>query len=532
MSLSRPLRTLSASLLAVAGSSSLLAQTQLAEFAAPQVLHNGQFGGRLALDGDHLAVGSVQADLVGTDSGAVWIFERVGTDWSFVQVLSPPGLGPGDRLGSVALSGDTLVLGAFGAGVGGEVYVYERVGGAWGLLQVLTSATAGVGGAFGADLALQGDTLVVGSQVEAYGGSTAAGVVHVFERVGGAFVHAQRLGSSAPSNAEFLGVSVAVDGDVIAAGANFGATATGRAGSVTVFERIGGAWAEAARLDSSDGEDQQNFGVSVSLRDGLLLAGARFDGPGRAGAGYLFERGPQGWAEAAKLVPAGAASHDAFGFATELGDGRALLGGESGDSVVGFERVAGQWIQTLAFGADGLPDGSRFGASLALDGGRVLVGAPAADPGCAACNSGGAYLFELSGYGFEFCQASPNSTGQGARLEALGSLAPAAGGLTLCVSGCPPNVPGMFVASSTPARIPFADGTLCLSPFAPGLVRLGDPTFTDLGGTAQHDVDPGMLAGPSLAGARWYFQHWFRDTDAGATGSNLSGGLGVTFRTQ
>ena len=90
-----------------------------------------RFGYSVALSGDTLVVGANREDsgTTGTanagttastnnnltDSGAVYVFTRSGTTWSQQAYLKASNAGGGDRFGSsVALSGDTLVVGADG----------------------------------------------------------------------------------------------------------------------------------------------------------------------------------------------------------------------------------------------------------------------------------------------------------------------------------------------------------------------------------------------------------------------------------
>jgi hypothetical protein len=85
-----------------------------------------QFGVSVALSGDTLAVGARvedsaaqgvadnQDDNGASDSGAVYVFRRTGTAWQQEVHLKASNTGAGDQFGhSVALSGDTLVVGAY-----------------------------------------------------------------------------------------------------------------------------------------------------------------------------------------------------------------------------------------------------------------------------------------------------------------------------------------------------------------------------------------------------------------------------------
>ena len=118
------------------------------------------FGGSIALSGDTLAVGVIREDSLDggkNDVGAVYIFTRTGTGWSQQARIHASNADTSDWFGNaVALSGDTLVVGASNegsnaAGVNpsttstggadpqadntasnsGAVYVFTRSGSTW-----------------------------------------------------------------------------------------------------------------------------------------------------------------------------------------------------------------------------------------------------------------------------------------------------------------------------------------------------------------------------------------------------------------
>jgi len=111
-------------------------------------------------------------------------------DWLSIQgqiaggpYLKASNTGADDQFGySMALSGDTLVVGAYledsnATGVGGEqgnnsasesgaAYVFVRSGGLWSQQAYLKASNTGMGDGFGLSVALSGDTLVVGANFE------------------------------------------------------------------------------------------------------------------------------------------------------------------------------------------------------------------------------------------------------------------------------------------------------------------------------------------------------------------------------
>jgi hypothetical protein len=144
----------------------------------------------VAVSGDIAIAGASQVFRGGT--GAVYIFERNegGTDnWGEVKKVTASDASAGHNFGSsVAVSGDTAVVGAFVDGTGGSqagaAYVFERNEGGpdnWGEVKKLIASDAQAGDRFGISVANSGDAAIAGAFFEDAGGSD-AGAAYVFER--------------------------------------------------------------------------------------------------------------------------------------------------------------------------------------------------------------------------------------------------------------------------------------------------------------------------------------------------------------
>src|SRR5262249_44564913 len=90
------------------------------------------FGMSISISGDTIAVGSQSTQSSHTDSGAVYVFSRDGSSWSLQATLVASDSAPGDGFGSVSLSGDTLLVGAWAPSqTPGAAYVFVRSGTQW-----------------------------------------------------------------------------------------------------------------------------------------------------------------------------------------------------------------------------------------------------------------------------------------------------------------------------------------------------------------------------------------------------------------
>ena len=150
-----------------------------------------RFGWSVAVSGITAVVGALWEDAGGTDAGAAYVFQRNegGPDhWGEVTKLTASDARAGGFFGfNVAVSGDTAVVGALGDDDGGSsagaAYVFQRAeGGAdnWGEVKKLTASDAQAADRFGGGVAVSGDTAVVGANGVDDGG-TDAGAAYVFE---------------------------------------------------------------------------------------------------------------------------------------------------------------------------------------------------------------------------------------------------------------------------------------------------------------------------------------------------------------
>jgi hypothetical protein len=185
-----------------------------------------QFGHSVAVDGSTIVVGAWLDDINGNlDQGSAHVFNRQGGSWVEEQKLIASDGAPGDRLGwSVAISGSTLVVGAWGDTVGansnqGSAYVFNRQEGSWVETQKLTASDGAAFDEFGWSVAISGSTIVVSSELEAIGGHSAQGFAYVFNRRGESWVETQKLTASDGAPGDRFGWSIAGSGSTFVLGA-------------------------------------------------------------------------------------------------------------------------------------------------------------------------------------------------------------------------------------------------------------------------------------------------------------------------
>lgn len=214
-----------------------------------------------------------------------------------VQYSGLPSLRPlktGDAFGStLALHGNVAVIGAPGENGGtGAVYVYKYGDLGWIEEPPLTATNAKPGGRFGASVAFDGDTIVVGAP--------SADAAYVFKPSGSGWEQTAVL-----STGTYFGAVAVVDvkgGRVVVGAPN----ANGYHGAVYVFDWNGALW-EPTKLVPADLPATYYFGTSVQLDGDSVLAGATGSCYNSCadGAVYIFQRQTSGWSELKLLSIAG-----------------------------------------------------------------------------------------------------------------------------------------------------------------------------------------------------------------------------------
>lgn len=114
----------------------------------------------------------------------------------------------------------------------------------------------------------------------------------------------------------------------------------------------------------------QGFGGGVAVSSGQILIAER-GGATSTGFVHVYEKGPDGWAPSAALAPYAAEEGSGFG-ASVVVDGDRMLIGAVGAAYV-FERNDGAWTEVAALRPVDLPEEYVFGATGAITGDLALV---------------------------------------------------------------------------------------------------------------------------------------------------------------
>ena len=186
--------------------------TEEAKLTAGDAAAVDLFGLAVAISGDTAVVGAPEDDHGGgVDAGSAYVFVRNGSSWSEQAKLTAGDASADDKFGySVAISGDTVVVGAFFSEgpAAGSAYVFVRTGTIWSEQQELIGSEADSNDLFGSRVAISGDTLVVAATADDHGtGFTEKGSAYVFVRNGSSWSEQQKLVASDAAPFDYFGHS-------------------------------------------------------------------------------------------------------------------------------------------------------------------------------------------------------------------------------------------------------------------------------------------------------------------------------------
>jgi len=211
---------------------------------------------------------------------------------------------------------------------------------------VLKASTPSAQSGFGTAVAVSGNTAVVGapSEFTAPEGEPGAGAVYVYVRNAAGWQPQIRLTASHPASTKEFGHAVALDAGTLVVGVpgddSSASGVNGRAGAEPIFVsgaayvyvRNGSNWVRQAYLKAPQPSENARFGHSVTVSGDWIAVGAPGDGgPQAIGAVYLFARSGGLWSQQARVLASHPKAQSEFGATVAL-DGTTLAVGAPGEN--------------------------------------------------------------------------------------------------------------------------------------------------------------------------------------------------------
>ncbi len=316
-------------------------------------------GTAVSVDAD-IAISGAPADDIGgdADAGSAYVYNRdsVSGNWDqAVKLTAGAEVNASDNFGAaVAIDADIILIGVpaddpNGISNAGAAYLFSRdpdeaAPDQWSQTEKLTAGgDENIGDNFGAAVALNSDTALVGAPFEDGGGAV---FVFVRDPDDNSWTRQQKLIASDASPGDEFGSSVAVFGNTAIIGApQADVTGVIAAGVVYIFTRdptrAANPWTELQKLELGDATAGDAFGSAVSLAGNMALVGA----PGvdlppdgmvmrvNAGAAYDFRRDPDTglFDLRTRLTASEAMANEAFGTSVVVACDTLIIGGPDVD---------------------------------------------------------------------------------------------------------------------------------------------------------------------------------------------------------
>lgn len=301
--------------------------------------------------------------------------------------------------------GGLLMIGAPGSryagSPSGRVFEFQRESGIWSYRDVIDAP--GVNTRFGHSVAIDGNRLVVGAPD--HGPPGRIGAAHIYRRdASGWRLEATLLAPDGVAEDRF-GWSVDIAGGTVAVGVPFRREVEDESGAVYFFRLDGSAWEFDGKVIHDTVQWRNYFGYQLGLVDDGSCVVAAFGAEESSGALMWFVRESGDWQLRQKII--GSEAHG-LGRALDVqGDVVAATGSSATleTTAVFLYQFDGTWRPLHTMTAEG---SWRLGRQIALDNGRVLVGAP--NNSLLSRRSGQAHLFhfDASGWTHEaFMMADP-----------------------------------------------------------------------------------------------------------------------------
>lgn len=197
----------------------------------------------------------------------------------------------------------------------------------------------------------------------------------------GTWEYQARMAPSDPVDNQRFGEAIVIGEETIVIGASGTAGDDGleQVGAVYVFELVDDEWMQQDRLVPDVAVETMQFGASLAFHDDVLIVGAPSTLTDNAGGAYVLARGEDGWVVQTRLpLPEEEVIDAPFGSAVAF-DGQTLVvgagsAGQEGGAVVIYQLEGDAWLQRKVVFAPEDDGYTGFGTRLALTDRTVIVG--------------------------------------------------------------------------------------------------------------------------------------------------------------
>lgn len=303
---------------------------------------NDYFGATLKANNKHLLIAAPQKSGKAIYGGSVYLYRsNDNKQWQAISELTPADLSNYALFGSsLDLQENTAIIGALGDNTNGfksgAAYVYRIEGNQTTVVQKLLPTDGQVNDEFGKSVAIVGNQILVGAWGATGNYGLRSGAVYLFNSNddNNTWTQQQKLLPTDSSPNDYFGWAIASDGNIAVIGAPRHDGRQEDAGAVYVYQKVGGEWLFWQKLQVRDAKKGAAFGSSLAIQNGRIIVGAMGDSQqGYAtGAVYVFILQEGNWVQKSKQVAKQQADIGSYGAAMALNDNKMLIGAFTSNS--------------------------------------------------------------------------------------------------------------------------------------------------------------------------------------------------------
>ena len=257
---------------------------------------------------------------------------------------------------------------------------------------------------FGSSIAIDGEYAIAGA-IKDHTNGYGTGAAYIFKKEDTTWVQQAKLLADDSYMSDRFGFEVDISGNIALVGADGQDPSGFNSGAVYAFILKDGEWQFMSKIFPEDNEAIDFFGAYISMHNDHAVISSRGDDDAgeNFGSVYIYQRVDSIWEQRAKFTPNPNTSKDySYGQALAINDEFAVVGSHKdftdsyfhSGTVYVYRNVDNEWVFDSQLSPETPFERAQFGMAVAINGHRVLVGAPGAKVDGIA--TGAAYLFEYT----------------------------------------------------------------------------------------------------------------------------------------
>lgn len=362
------------------------------------------FGKTVSLFGQYAFIGAPLAynETTRSNTGAVYVFNKVGTKWQFLKKIIEPTInGWADYGIAIDNNDEYCIVGAPQFGSSGAAYIYKRTGSNWERQLKLPEY---YGSDFGYSVAIDSTNIVVGGPDNSGWGPSSSwrGAAWVYSKTGDSnnetWTEVAKIAAKDGYDNGHFGYAVDISGNYIIAGAWTASSHYVGRSACYIYGYENGSWIEKQRLFPKGADTTTNhFGKCVSIYKEVAAVGAPEEANENVanGAVYIFEKDNDKWVEKAKIISPDKSRYEDFGQSVDLHHNKIIIGARK--AVYIYEKIQNAWNLVDSVHNNYFNNHMgyfSFGESVSLSDNAFLVGAY--DDGDKGQVAGASHFYEFT----------------------------------------------------------------------------------------------------------------------------------------